>query len=223
MTKRNWDHTKVIQGLLSQPKIDEAWRYLLRKMDGASEDIRKEFNWDPKLTSELLQRLEYRENQHDLLNTVQLAYVLGSASQGYSLDPSPMLLSGDSSGFITPASRSIVNESALDSSYCRSTLPSSSATYFDALERNSIDGNSNGVPGLRSEKPPANDSFQAVVETQAIQNFLQRLTDDQDDPEHYPGYGQYGPWASPDDHVLYAHWDTAPEEGVSMFPPSSPQ
>lgn len=223
MTKQDWDHSKVIEGLLSQPKIDEAWRCFLRKMDGASAEAGREFNWDPKSTRELVQRLEYRENQHDLFNIVESAYVLGSACRGYYPVPSSILLPEIPSGFITPTSRSTVNESSLDSSYCHSALPSTSATHIDYLEQKSIDCDNARLPGTRSEESPANVSSQAVIETQVIQNFLQNPTDSQDDPDYYPGYGQYGPWASPDDQVLYAHWDTAHVGGVTMFPPSAPQ
>jgi hypothetical protein len=108
-TKRDWNFSNVITGLLSQKWVQTAWQALLAKKHGTSAEGHPKFQWQTSNPSclELQQDLEHGQGEHEgteqmeerawrLGQLVQAAYGLGTCECPPSSQGTPQVLPGDS-------------------------------------------------------------------------------------------------------------------------------
>jgi hypothetical protein len=72
--RSDWDFSRVIQGLLRQPKLFDAWQSLLRGIHGPSENEWPRFEWSMESSQELLKCLQYQNPKQNAGDIVQSAY-----------------------------------------------------------------------------------------------------------------------------------------------------
>ena len=83
-TKSDWEFSRVIQGLLYQPKMVSAWQALLSHYHGSSTDNLPHFEWSAESCQELLKDLQCPNDEPSAADIAQLAYNRGlHATAGY--------------------------------------------------------------------------------------------------------------------------------------------
>jgi len=75
--KSDWDFSRVIKGLLRQPKVLEAWESLVLRNHGPSWGPTPQFEWAVESSRELLRSLQCANPEQSAINIAQSAYNLG--------------------------------------------------------------------------------------------------------------------------------------------------
>ncbi|KAI0474848.1 hypothetical protein F4859DRAFT_80937 [Xylaria cf. heliscus] len=72
--KAEWDHSKIIQGLLLRPSVNDAWKSLMSEKHGPLEHEWPSSEWSRHSFGQLLTALRYDMGQEDAIEAARLAY-----------------------------------------------------------------------------------------------------------------------------------------------------
>jgi len=129
-TRSDWDFSRVIQGLLRQPKVFDAWQSLLLRIHGSSRDKWPRFKWPVEYSRELLRSLQGANHEQSATNIAQLAYNLSLRAESENELNTPSLYKGLCL-FLEPAT---AKEFLVDPFESGDSLPTPPKTYISGNE-----------------------------------------------------------------------------------------
>jgi hypothetical protein len=100
VTNRDWNHSKMIMGLLKHPDVEASWTALMEGCGYGHEPTHwPEFTWDKQVSRPIVDRLQYKSYQVDLQYLLQQLYEKATPPKDYVRPNSIRALFGQSSQY----------------------------------------------------------------------------------------------------------------------------